>query len=191
LPAALWLLKLILSKLLDMLEQGEMIPVFGFFATFIAGALSFSLVGLKPDLGALIIGMLLVNHPKAEALYDRMIEYKDFFLIAFFINVGLVGLPATNTFIVALILLPLVLFKGALFTFILSRFAIKPRTAYLSSLSLSNYSEFGLIVGVVALQMGYISSEWLVAMALLMSLSFITAAPFNVIAHSYSTITNT
>lgn len=183
LPIWLWILKIILSKLLNLLEQGEMIPVFGFFATFIAGAFTFSLVGMKPDLGALIIGMLLVNHPQANQLYDRMTEYKDFFLIAFFINVGLVGLPSLHTFISALVLLPLILFKGGLFTIILSRFAIKPRTAYLTSLSLSNFSEFGLIVGVVGLQMGLITNEWLVAMALVMSFSFIMASPFNAIAH--------
>lgn len=56
-----------------------MVPVFGFFATFIAGAFSFSLFGLKPDLGALIIGMLLVNHPRADELYKRMSEYSTSF----------------------------------------------------------------------------------------------------------------
>ncbi len=183
LPFALLLLQKILYKLLDFLEHGEMVPVFGFFATFIAGALSFSVIDLKPDLGALIIGMLLVNHPRANELYDRMVEYKDFFLIAFFINVGLTGLPSASTVVAAFILLPIILLKGGLFLAILSRFKLQPRTAYLGSLTLSNFSEFGLIVGVVGLNMGLISEEWLVILALLMSASFIAAAPINKYSH--------
>lgn len=183
LPLVMWVLQKILSRMLNILEQGEMIPVFGFFATFIAGAFSFSLVGLKPDLGALIIGMLLVNHPKADELYHRMVEYKDFFLIAFFINVGLIGLPDFNTLIITLFILPLVLIKGGLFLWILSRFTFQPRTAYLGALSLTNFSEFGLIVGVIGLSVGLISNDWLVAMALLMSFSFVLAAPINNYSH--------
>lgn len=183
LPLVLWLLQKILSRILNSLEHGEMMPVFGFFATFIAGALSFSLVGLKPDLGALIIGMLLVNHPRADELYNRMVEYKDFFLIAFFINVGLIGLPDVNTLVITLIILPLVFLKGGLFLWILSRFSLQPRTAYLGALSLTNFSEFGLIVGVIGLNIGLISNDWLVAMALLMSFSFVLAAPINNYSH--------
>lgn len=183
LPIILWLLHKILSKLLHQMEHGELFSFFGFFATFIAGALIFSLVGLKADLGALASGMLLVNHPKADELYNRMAEYKDFFLIAFFINVGLVGLPSISTFSVALILLPFALLKGLLFLYILSRFSMQPRTGYLAALSLTNFSEFGLIVGIVGLQIGLLPNEWIVALALLMSFSFILAAPLNVFSH--------
>ena len=183
LPLFLWLLHKILSKILDSLEHGEMVPIFGFFATFIAGALSFSLVDLKPDLGALVIGMMLVNHPRAEELYDRMAEYKDFFLVAFFLNVGLVGLPNVSTLVISGLILPLVLFKGALFLLILSRFDLQPRTVYLSSLTLTNFSEFGLIVGVVGVSIGLMSEDWLVAMALLMSASFVIASPLAKYSH--------
>jgi glutathione-regulated potassium-efflux system ancillary protein KefC len=183
LPLFLWLLQKVLSRILNILEHGEMIPVFGFFATFIAGALSFSLVGLKPDLGALIIGMMLVNHPRSDELYKRMVEYKDFFLIAFFLNVGLVGLPSVDILVLTAVLLPLVLVKGSLYLFILSKFDLQPRTSYLGALSLTNFSEFGLIVGVVGVSIGVMSNDWLVVMALLMSLSFVAASPLNKYSH--------
>jgi predicted Kef-type K+ transport protein len=177
LPLWLWILKRLLGYLLNTVGHGEMLQIFGFFATFIAGAFSFYGFGLKPDLGALIMGMLLVSHPKAEELYQKMIEYKDFFLIAFFVHVGLVGLPTWKTASIAAILMPLVVFKGVLFGAILSRFPIQKRSVYLASLSLSNFSEFGLIVGVVGLDMGLLSADWLVVMALMMSLSFLFASP--------------
>lgn len=183
LPIWLWILRRILFKLLDWIQHGEMVPLFGFFATFIAGAFSFTLFGLKADLGALIIGMLLVSHPRSDELYDRMISYKDFFLIAFFINVGLIGLPTLNTLAAALVLLPLVLVKGTLFAAILSRFGVKTRTVYLSSLCLTNFSEFGLIIGMVGLKMGLLDESWIITLALLMSFSFLFAAPINQYSH--------
>lgn len=138
---------------------------------------------LKPDLGVLVIVMMLVNHPRAEELFNRMAEYKDFFLVAFFLNVGLVGLPYVSTLVISGLILPLVLFKGALFLLILSRFDLQPRTVYLSSLTLTNLSEFGLIVGVVGVSIGLMSEDWLVAMAFLMSVSFVIASPLAKYSH--------
>lgn len=183
LPIVLFFLRFILTKILNHLEHGEMVAVFGFFATFIAGSLSFQLLGLKSDLGALVMGMMLVNHPRSSELYDRMAEYKDFFLIAFFINIGLIGLPTFNLFMIALLMVPLMLLKGVMFLGILSKFPIRPRTVFLSSLSLSNFSEFGLIVGLVAFKNDFISEDWLIVLALMMSLSFIIAAPLDATSH--------
>jgi len=131
----------------------------------------------------LIIGMMLVNHPRSDELYKRMVEYKDFFLIAFFLNVGLVGLPTFDILVITAVLLPLVLIKGGLFVLILSKFDLQPRTSYLGALSLTNFSEFGLIVGVVGVSIGLMNTEWLVVMALLMSFSFVLAAPLNKYSH--------
>lgn len=185
LPIWLWILQKMLSYLLDSVEHGEMIQVFGFFATFITGAFSFYLFGLKPDLGALVMGMLLVQHPRAEELYQKMIEYKDFFLIAFFINVGLIGLPTFKTVSMAMLLLPFVVFKGVFFAGILTRFNLPKRSVYLASLSLSNFSEFGLIVGVLGMNLGLLSADWIVVMALLMSFSFFFASPIQRYAHYF------
>ena len=58
----------------------------GYFAALVAGAASFQVVGLKSDLGALIMGMALGRHPRSKEVVIHMISYKDFFLIAFFSN---------------------------------------------------------------------------------------------------------
>lgn len=183
LPVYLYLIKIILGRLLDKSGHGELLTVFGFFAPLIAGALAFDLVDLKYDLGALIIGMLLVNHPRKEELYDRMLSYKDFFLIGFFINVGLAGIPSLSNFLIAFAMLGFVFFKGFLFFKIFSFFKLRARTNFLTSLHLSNYSEFGLIIGAVAVANGMISNDWLTTLAIFMSLSFLLASPF--IARSY------
>lgn len=129
------------------------------------------------------MGMLLVNHPKADELYDRMMNYKDFFLIAFFVSIGLTGMPGWQTIIPMLILLPFMFLKGGLFIVLFSRFNLRARTAFLTSLSLGNFSEFGLIVAMAGYKAGWISEDWILVIALLMSVSFLIASPLNAKVH--------
>ena len=58
------------------------------------GAGAFKWVGLKPDLGALLVGILLARHPKAGELSDVLLGFKDLLLIGFFLSIGLTGLPS-------------------------------------------------------------------------------------------------
>ncbi len=183
LPVYLYVLHFILSRLLSHTGHGELLTVFGFFAPFIGGALAFDLVDLKYDLGALIVGMLLVNHNRSGELYDRMMSYKDFFLIGFFINIGLQGVPTWSNLVLAIILLGFIFLKGILFFKLFSFFDLRARSNFLTSMHLSNFSEFGLIVGAVAVSSGFLSSDWLVTIALAMSFSFLLSSP--IVERSY------
>lgn len=167
-----------------MVDHGELLTLFGFFGAFVAGAIVFELVGLKPDLGALIIGALLGSHPRSKELQKQMLSFKDFFLIAFFLNIGMSGLPTIYSFLIALILCALIPVKGTLFMLILTRLNLRARTAWHSTLSLSNYSEFGLITGVIGVQLGYISNDWMIIIALALSLSFLITSPLITKSHT-------
>ena len=179
LPVYLYLVRFVLYRILDLVDHGELLTIYGMFAAFITGALSFHLVELKPDLGALVIGMLLVGHGRAKELYERMMSYKDFFLVAFFIHIGLKGIPGWEHLLAAVVLLLFVNFKGGLFLFLFSRFRVRARTAFLASISLGNYSEFALITGMVGMEAGWIPGDWILVLALAMSLSFLATAPLN------------
>lgn len=183
LPLFLWVVRYLLFKILDSIDHGELLTLFGLFAAMVVGAASFQFVGLKPDLGALIMGILLGGHSRAKEVANHMIGYKDFFLIAFFFQIGLSGMPTLNTVYVALVLLVIIHLKGGLFMLILTRFNLRARTSWLSTLSLMNYSEFGLIVTGIGVKSGWIEPEWLVIMALTMALSFVISSPFNNHAH--------
>jgi len=74
--------------------------------------------------------------------------------------------------------------KSGLFFILLTRFRLRARTSLLASLSLSNYSEFGLIVCAIGVTNGWISGEWLVIIAIALSITFIMAAPLNSFAHN-------
>ncbi|MFN9709835.1 MAG: cation:proton antiporter [Bacteroidota bacterium] len=183
-PVYLYLIHFVLYKILDQSGHGELLTIFGFFAAFVAGAFAFKFFGLKADLGALAMGMLMVQHPKADELYDRMMEYKDFFLIAFFVSIGLTGIPGWPVIIAALVMLVLLFFKSGLFMLLFSKLGLKARTSFLTALTLSHFSEFGLIIGVVAVNSGMLSQDWLMVMAILMSVSFLIASPYNANAHA-------
>ena len=135
------------------------------------------MVGLKPDLGALVIGMLIASHPASAGLAKSLFNLKDLFLICFFLTIGLNGLPTHDTMLLALALVLALPLKSALYYLVYSGAHLRVRTALLSTLALTNFSEFGLIVAAIAAKAGWISHEWLVALSLALAASFMISAP--------------
>ena len=73
----------------------------------------FSALGLKGDLGALIIGVLLASHPASSELARSLFHTKELLLVGFFVSIGLTGLPDLPTIGVALVMVLLLPFKAA------------------------------------------------------------------------------
>ena len=181
-PAALFGLKPILYRLMTRSGHGELLLLFGLFAALVAGAGGFELVGLKADLGALILGVLLAGHPKSSELAKTLMGFKDLLLVGFFLTIGLAGVPTMAAIGVAALLVAVTPLKVALFYLLLTRFKLRARSSLLASLSLANYSEFGLIVAAVGASQGWLGTEWLVIIALALSATFIIASPLNTAA---------
>lgn len=174
---ALPLLRPLLFRLLDASGHDELLVLFGLLTALVIGGYGFELVGLSPELGALVAGALLANHRRAGELSKSLWSIKEFFLVGFFLQIGIGGLPDTQAWVFALVMLALLPLKWLLFFIMLIGFRLRARSAFLSSLSLANYSEFGLIVASVVLP------EWLVPLALTAALSFMISAPLNRFAH--------
>jgi len=183
LPIYLLIIRFVLLRLISAVDHGELFTLFGFFAAFVAGAISFKLFGLKADLGALVIGAMLAPHERSKELAKHMVGYKDFFLVAFFLQIGLSGFPGWRDLIIALALTLLLIFKGGFFLVLFTRFKLRARTSWLTALSLSNYSEFGLIIMAIGVQQGFIGMEWMTIIALALSFSFLISSPINIKAH--------
>ncbi len=145
----------------------------------VLGGVGFEMIGLKGEIGALVMGLLLSNHPRAGELSESLWALKEVFLVGFFLSIGMSGLPDMDALIFAAIMGVLLPLKGVAFFFLLIAFNISARTAFLSSLSLTAYSEFGLIVaaGIPA------ANPYLVPLAIAVSVSFLVAAPLNRLAH--------
>ncbi len=165
-------------KVLDFSGHKELLTIFGFVMA-LGGAALFEFAGMKGDLGALIMGVLLAGHHKTNELARTLLDFKDVFLVGFFLTIGLTGLPGWETLAVALVLILLIPLKTALFFWLLTRFRLRARGATLGSLVLGNYSEFGLIVGAIAISAGWADEVWITVIAVALALSFAIASPFN------------
>ena len=157
--------------------HGEMVTLCGLFLALVLGAKGFEVVGLKADLGALFVGVLVGSHPRAKELSKSLVGLTDLLLVGFFLQIGLEGSLSIQGLLWAVLLLVALPLKSLAFFTILTRFHLRARTSFMAGLNLSTYSEFGLIVMALAVGKGWISSEWLVAMALALSFSILTMAP--------------
>lgn len=174
------LLRPVLFKLLDTVGHDEVLVLTGMLLSVVIGGVGFELIGLKGEIGALVMGLLLSTHPRAGELSDSLWALKEVFLIGFFLSIGMSGLPDLNALVFAVVLGVLLPLKGVLFFFLLVAFGLRARTSFLTALSLTTYSEFGLIVaaGIPA------AESFLVPLAIAVSVSFVIAAPLNRYAHT-------
>jgi predicted Kef-type K+ transport protein len=168
----------LLYKLLDQVGHGELLVLSGLFFALAAGYEYFTAMDLKGDLGALILGVILANHPKASELARSLFSFKELMLVGFFLSIGMQGLPTSTILMVSLLMCALLPLKTFLYYLIVSASGLRSRTSLLVSLNLANYSEFGLVVAALGVAQGWLSVEWLLIMAICVSLSFGLAAPF-------------
>lgn len=171
-----------LDKLIDAAGHGELLPLTGFFLA-LGGYELFDIVGVKGDLGALVFGLILSSHVKASELSKALLGFKDLFLIGFFLSIGFTALPTFEMVTMALFICLLIPIKFILYFLFLTRLKLRGRTSYLSGLSLSNYSEFGLIVVALAVANGWIEEVWLVILAIAVSISFVISSVAYKFAH--------
>ncbi|HHP7239437.1 cation:proton antiporter domain-containing protein [Longibacter sp.] len=170
-------LRPVLKRLLDAVGRGEMLLLFG-LALATSGSLLFGAVGLSSELGALVAGALLAGTDRTGDLSEAVSGLKDAFLPAFFLSVGLVGLPDASGLIVVLGLLGLLVVKGALYTGLFAAFRLRARTAFLASMPLTTYSGLSLIVASAAVAENLLPEATLTALALATAASYLVNAPF-------------
>ena len=171
------LVRLGLHRALAWAGHDELLVILGMLGALVVGGAGFAAMGLSSEIGALVAGLMLAGHPRAKELGHSMWALKEVFLVGFFLEIGLAGMPDAQALGFALaagVLLPV---KGVLFFALLTAFGLRARSAFLAGLSLSAYSEFGLILG-AALMPGQVAG-----LALALALSFVIAAPLNRAAH--------
>ena len=172
-------LRPLMFRILEKVGHGELLILMGWILP-LAGAALFESVGIKADLGALALGILLAGHAKTKELAKALLGFKDLFLIGFFLTIGMSGNLSWAALGTALLLVALVIpVKTGLYFLLMTRQRMRARSATLASLSLTNYSEFGLIVGAIGMSHSWLDYEWLSVLALSLAISFLLAAPLN------------
>ena len=172
-------LRPMLYKMLDLPGHDEVLILAGMALALVIGGYGFELIGIKGEIGALVMGLALSNHPRANELSNSLWSLKELFLVGFFLSIGMSGLPDWNAIVFALFMGVLLPLKVIAFFFLLVAFRLRARTAFLTSLARGVYSEFGLIVaaGIPA------AKPFLAPLAIAVSVSFLISAPLNRLAH--------
>ena len=173
-----------LQRLLASAGRGELQILFG-LTIALGGAWVFEQLDVKGDFGALVLGALLAGHDRSSDLARTLMSFKDLFLVGFFLSIGLSAPLTLDDMLIGLLLMLLIPFKTLLYFILFLAFRLRVRTAFLATTSLANFSEFGLIVATIGVQQGFIEANWLVIIAIAVSLSFILGASFNTLAYNH------
>ena len=179
----LFFIRPLLHRLLDVTGHGELVILYGLLLAVVIGGHGFEHLGLSSELGALLFGVLLADHKRAIEVSNSIWGLKEVLLVGFFLQIGLMGHPTLEMLVDALWINLLIIIKVLLFFGIMILFRLRARTAFLTSLSLATFSEFGLIVASMAARNEWLSNEWMVLLALTIAVSFTIAAPFNRYSH--------
>ena len=182
-PVLLLLIPLrpLLTRVLDIVGHGELMALYGFVLA-LGGAEAFELVGLKADMGALFLGVLVAGHGKSDEMAKTMLGFKDLFLLGFFLTIGLSGQLTADAVLIGVFMTPLVFLKSALFFGLMTGFKLRARTSLLASLNLATFSEFGLIVASIGVTKNWIDGRWLIVIAVALALSCVISARLNITA---------
>lgn len=171
----LLLLRPLASRMPDRMFRTELLVLTG-VGIAVAAYSVFELANVSGSLGSLIAGIILSGHPVATRLSEALISVRELLLVAFFIKIGLDGLPDAGGFLIAGILVAFLAAKAVAFILILRRMGLSNRTSTLAGLTLANYSEFGLIVVSVGVANGALPGSWTSIMAIAVAGSFIISS---------------
>ncbi len=122
----------------------------------------FHYIGFSIAIGAFVAGVTLANLQYNIGIIGKVKSLRDFFAVIFFVSLGM-GLLLDSFMALLkplLIFIILVIFLKPLVTmFLCSFFGYKKRTAFLTSISLAQVSEFSLIIVAQGLFLGHLSQE--------------------------------
>lgn len=164
--------KKFLSDLIDLVAKNKEL----LFITIIAWCFGISVLyeyfGFSIEIGALYAGVLLASTKYQHEISSRIKPLRDFFLVMFFIFLGSQLIPQGTTslestmqvlsplLIPAIILSLFVLIGNPLIVLLLvTKLGYSSRTGFLSGLTVSQISEFSIILAILAMDSNLLSSE--------------------------------
>ena len=120
-------------------------------------------MGLSVELGALIAGVGMSSFPYTLDVEAKLGHVRDVFVLLFFVSLGLmIPNPFLNLNLVLVGFGTVVIVFGTRFVSvypILKTFRQGNRVGLLTSLNLSNVSEFALVIATIGFQSGHVSSD--------------------------------
>jgi Kef-type K+ transport system membrane component KefB len=131
-------------------------------------------LGFSSEVGAFLAGVALAATPYREAIGGRLVPLRDFLLLFFFLDLG-AGLDLGGLggqLVTALVLSAFVLVaKPLIIVAVTGRLGYTSRVGFLAGASLSQISEFSLILAALGLALGHLDSD---GVALITAIALIT-----------------
>ena len=152
-------MRYVLPALLDRLAASSELLVLFAVAWAVALAATAEWIGFSKEVGAFLGGVSLASTPYRDAIGARLVSLRDFLLLFFFIDLGAgldLGLLLGHAGLAAALSLSVLLGKPFVFLVTLGAFGYRKRTSFLTALSLSQISEFSLILVALGLSLGHI-----------------------------------
>ncbi|MEK6757581.1 MAG: cation:proton antiporter [Nanoarchaeota archaeon] len=140
-------------------KSQELLFLFSICWCFVIAAL-FSSFGFSLEIGALVAGVILSISPYSLEISSKIMPLRDFFLIIFFIILGLkiqildLGSIIFNALILSVIAL---IFKPIILMVLTALFGYTKRTNFLVGTTLAQISEFSIIIIGIGVVMGHIN----------------------------------
>jgi len=131
-------------------------------------------------IGAFLAGVTLGNLRYSTEIINRIKPLRDFFVIIFFVSLGMsldfISVKSVIKPLIILIVLVIVL-KPIIIMALCSMFGYKKRPSFLSALTLTQVSEFSLIIAAQGIILGNISSD-ILTMTILLAIITITTTTY-------------
>ncbi len=144
-------------------KSDELLLIFSLaWALGLSTLVSLPFIGFSLEVGGFLAGIALANSAVHYQISARTRSLRDFFIIIFFIVLGsqLVLNNLSEIIIPAIILTIFVLLvKPFIVLNILGLLGFKPRTSFFSAVTVSQISEFSLILVALGLKMGHLSQS--------------------------------
>ncbi len=144
----------------------------------LAALVSSPLIGFSIEIGGFLAGLALANSIANFQIIAKTKILRDFFIVIFFVLLGLE--MSFNNF--AGVLIPgiilslfVIIGKPLIVMFILSLLGYKNRTSFLTSISLSQISEFSLIILFLGLKLGHVSEALVSSVTIAAIISFMVS----------------
>lgn len=153
--------KYALPKLFDNASSSaELLFLSGISWCFLISALS-SYIGLSLEIGAFVAGVSLAHLPYRHDLIGKVRPLRDFFIVLFFVILGAkTSLTSAHQIVLPVLLLTtfVLLVEPVIMLAVMGFFGYKKRTSFLTSINVTQVSEFSLILIAMGLRLGHVST---------------------------------
>lgn len=143
----------------------------------------FYILGFSIEIGALIAGVMLSLTPFSYEIESRLKPLRDFFIVLFFVLLGSqMVIGNIFTFIIPALILSFFVLTGRPFIvmLVMNLLGYKKRTGFMAAVTVTQVSEFSLILVTLAFSLGHITKE-ILSLVTMVALITITASTYVII----------